>query len=166
MRSPTYVVYKLVVFPLPVELCVGYAARERGEAATGVCVRAHFVDIVARPVTEQEVDEVIVAVAGSACGGNAPSVEACTVAGKDFKFSAVVALEDETLHRANRPRNNRKIAHDVQDRKKVEKELFCEMFYILLSLIPCIVFELSDSHFILHLSGLRGRFMRMVAEIL
>ena len=66
----------------------------------------------------------VVPVAGSACGRDAPGVEACTVAGKDFEFRAVVALEDKTLHRANRPGNNRKIAHDVQDRKKVEKVLF------------------------------------------
>ena len=124
VRSPTYVIYKLVVFPLPVELCVGYAARERSESATGVSVRAHFVNVVARPVTEQEVDEVIVAVAGSACGRDAPGVQAGTVAGKDFKFSAVVALEDKTLHRANRPGNNRKIAHDVQDRKKSGERAF------------------------------------------
>ena len=120
VRGPTYVIYKLVVFPLPVELCVGYAARERSEAATGVCVRAHFVDVVARPVTEQKFG-------GLAIGcfkGNAPGVQAGTVAGKDFKFSAVVALEDKTLHRANRPGNNRKTAHDAQDRKKVEKVLF------------------------------------------
>lgn len=80
VRSPTYVIYKLVVFSLPVELCVGYAARERSEATTGIRVRSHFEDVVAWTVTEQEVDEVIVAVAGSACGGNAPCVEACAVA--------------------------------------------------------------------------------------
>lgn len=123
VRSPTYVVYKLVVFPLPVELCIGNAARERGEAATGVCVRAHFVDVIARPVTEQKFG-------GLAIGlfkGNAPGVEASTVARKDFKFSAVVALENETLHRANRPGNNRKTAHDTQDSKKVEKVPFCDI---------------------------------------
>lgn len=82
--------------------------------------------------------------------GNAPGVEACTVAGKDFKFSAVVALEDETLHRANRPGNNRKTAHDTQDRKKVEKVLFCDIGFggkdvvkcvkKSSSLLPCFIF--------------------------
>jgi len=43
--------------------------------------------------------------------GDSPGVEAAAVAGKDFKFSAVVALEDKTLHRANRPGNNREVAH-------------------------------------------------------
>jgi len=120
VRSPTYVVYKLVVFSLPVELCVSYAARERGEAATGVSVRAHFVDVVARPVTEQKLGGLVIGL----FKGNAPGVEASTVARKDFKFSAVVALEYKTLHRANRPGNNRKTAHNAQDRKKVEKVLF------------------------------------------
>ena len=84
---PAYVVDELVIFVVPVELGVGHAPWERGESATGVCVRADFEDVVAFAVAEEEVGKF-------AClaVGNAPGVEACAVAAQDFEFSAVVAL--------------------------------------------------------------------------
>ena len=112
VRCPTNVVDKLVILTVPVELRISHAARERGEAATGIRVRSHFEDVIARTVTEQEVDGL-----GVVRGGNAPGVQARAVAGKNFEFSAVVALEDKTLHCANRPGNNLETAHGKQDRK-------------------------------------------------
>ena len=105
VRCPAHIVDELVVVAVPVEFGVGYASRERGESATCVCVGTHLENVVAFAVTEKDVLELAVIV------GNAPSVEACAVTAQNFKFSAVVTLQNKALHSAQRTGNKFEVAH-------------------------------------------------------
>ena len=105
VRSPTHIVDELVIVAVPVEFGVCHASRERGKSATRVCVGAHLENVIAFAVTEKEVLELAVIV------GNAPSVEACAVSAQNFKFSAVVTLQNKALHSAQRTGNKFEVAH-------------------------------------------------------
>ena len=105
VRCPAHIVDELVIVTVPVEFGVGYASREWGESATRVCIGTHLENVVAFAVAEKEVLKLAVIV------GNAPSVEACAVTAQNFKFSAVVTLQNKALHSAQRTGNDFKLAH-------------------------------------------------------
>ena len=105
VRSPTHIVDELVIVAVPVKFGVCHASRERGKSATRVCVGAHLENVIAFAVAKKEVLELAVIV------GDAPSVEACAVTAQNFKFSAVVTLQNKALHSAQRTGNKFEVAH-------------------------------------------------------